>query len=342
MSNEQFIQEKPTAETLCLLRLKLLHQGYEPIAVRGKRPIIARWTEGPITLDRIIDEIGDFPDHTNTGLRTGRAVGIDIDLRDDEHSELIRREVETILGRTPLRRRGSKGMMLVYRMTDDPIAKIILTETVEPGEKGHPFVEFFGQGEQFVAFGQHPEGMAYRWLEPGYDPLTVPLNELTPVTTALLHRTRDAVGEALEGLGYRVRGRTETTHAGPPPVAGKPGDALDVTQLIMERLPGGRRTGSGYVNFPCPSCRCDDGRSGFRVLANGGFEFHCFHTGCEFNDTTGWQPPATYVGRRVIRLYELLGGDPADLRRRKASVLQGYQSLADMLAEFDPPVAEGE
>jgi hypothetical protein len=61
-------------------------------------------------------------------------VGIDIDLVNVEHAELIRREVEALAGRTPLRRRGSKGMMLVYQKSDDPIAKIKIIERVEPGE----------------------------------------------------------------------------------------------------------------------------------------------------------------------------------------------------------------
>jgi hypothetical protein len=345
MSNEQFVQEKrsktPTPETLCLFRLKLLEQGYEPIAIRGKETIIPGWPEGSITLDRIIEDIGDFPDHTNTGLRTGRTVGIDIDLRDDEHAELIRREVESILGRTPLRRRGSKGMMLVYRKADDPIGKIMLNQTVEPGEKGGSFVEIFGSGGQFVAYGKHPAGMDYRWLEPECDPLTIPLADLPPVTTALLRRTRDAVGEALEGLGYRVGGRTETTHAGPPPVAGRPGDAVDITALFLPLLPASRPSPSGYFNFPCPSCHCRDGRSGFQINASGGFRFKCQHTGCEFHDPTGWEPSSPYVGIRVIRLYELLGGDPGDLIRQKRPILQGYQSLAEMLAEFKSPDAEG-
>jgi hypothetical protein len=74
MPTKQILQEEP-AEYRCLLRLKLHNNDYEPIAIRGKETIIPRWTEGAITVDRIIREIVDFPDHTNTGLRTGAPWG---------------------------------------------------------------------------------------------------------------------------------------------------------------------------------------------------------------------------------------------------------------------------
>ena len=70
------------------------------------------------------------------------------------------------------------------------------------------------------------------------------------------------------------------------------------------------------------------------MLANGGFDYHCFHASCDYNQSTGWQPSSSsrHVGKRVIKLYRLLGGDPADLIPHKR--LPGYVSLAEMLADF--------
>ena len=60
-----------------------------------------------------------------------------------------------------------------------------------------------------------------------------------------------------------------------------------------------------------PSCRHSDYKSGFLFYSDG-FTFHCFHIGCEYNQSTGWSKD-TFVGRRVCELYELLGGNKEDL-----------------------------
>ena len=109
-----------------LLRNALLRNGYEPIPTIGKETRITGWASGEITEDRILNETRRYSHHANTGLRTGRLVGIDIDLVDREQAATLREVTETVLGRTPLRRFGSKGEMLLYRMVDEPIGKMTI------------------------------------------------------------------------------------------------------------------------------------------------------------------------------------------------------------------------
>ena len=43
-----------------------------------------------------------------------------------------------------------------------------------------------------------------------------------------------------------------------------------------------------------------------------GFYFRCFHSGCMFNNATGWSKGGM-IGRRLAELYSLMCGKPDDL-----------------------------
>src|SRR5258708_5435859 len=129
-------------DKLARFRLRLLQNGYEPIPIQGKRPRVEGWTTGDIDLERIVRETVFHLDHRSTGLRTGVLVGVDIDLHDDEHARVIQGVVEDTIGPTPFQRRGSKGAMLCYRKTDDPIGKIVIRDVVLK----KTLFEIFGQG----------------------------------------------------------------------------------------------------------------------------------------------------------------------------------------------------
>src|SRR5271170_2186222 len=87
---QDYVDENdPILEELAIARAILHRNGYEPIPARGKG--------------------GSKTAKLNTGLRCGRTVGVDNDLRNPEHADLVQEIVEHRLGATPLRRRGSKG-----------------------------------------------------------------------------------------------------------------------------------------------------------------------------------------------------------------------------------------
>src|SRR6202043_2696418 len=68
------------------LRLELRELGYEPIPTDGKIPHIDGWADGEMDAGRIRHLTFEHQDHTNTGLRTGRLVGVDVDIIDTEHA----------------------------------------------------------------------------------------------------------------------------------------------------------------------------------------------------------------------------------------------------------------
>lgn len=192
---------------------QLIDNGYEPIPIQGKAAVATAWQTGPITPDRMTALREVYPEARGTGLRTGRLAAIDIDVRDKAHTEAIVALADKVLGPTPLKRFGSKGLLLCYR-NDEPIRKIsILTDAAVPGEFADK-VEVLGTGLQFAAFGIHPDTeKPYEWIgTTDFDeiatPLNTPVDTLPNVTKANCEEFSTECARLLAGAGYsnpRVR-----------------------------------------------------------------------------------------------------------------------------------------
>lgn len=105
------------------------------------------------TTDNEVDVWGDWPE-AGIGIAAGRVIGIDIDVLD---SPVVAQQIEAlakrILGDTPAVRIGrAPKRLLVYRAAQ-PFA----------GFK-YPPIEVLGLGQQFIAYGIHPDtGQPYEW-----------------------------------------------------------------------------------------------------------------------------------------------------------------------------------
>ena len=146
---------------------QLLANGYEPVPIRpgSKVPGVSRWSAVTIDETRVEEWSGRFQDHA-VGLRTGSLVGLDIDLLDADLAHRIHGLASRRLGETLVRVGLWPKRLLLYR-------------TAEPGAKlAAPGVEVLGTGQQFVAFGVHPDtGQPYYWPN-GETPLEVPFDHL--------------------------------------------------------------------------------------------------------------------------------------------------------------------
>jgi hypothetical protein len=206
---------------------RLIANGYEPIAVIGKRPVELAWQKRPNTPEAIAAERAAYSDATNTGLRTGRLVGVDIDLwpldgwpldytGERDHTNYIKKLAVEVLGVTLVERRGSKGAMLCYR-SETPIPKIKVSAehpTLTQRDPKHPSrsipllasVEILGTGQQFVAYGKHPDtGKPYAWTNAAvaYEPLAMPWSALPEVTPGKLREFARRLAERFAELGYK-------------------------------------------------------------------------------------------------------------------------------------------
>ncbi|AZQ67642.1 hypothetical protein EF888_11165 [Silicimonas algicola] len=195
--------------------LELLELGYEPLPlVPGlKRPAPTRWTQVRIDTTQVLEWARRFHNH-GIGLRTGRLVGLDIDILDPELAHVIGHLARARLG-TTLLRVGLWPKRLLLNRTETPFPKCSAGK-----------VEWLGAGQQFVAFGRHPDsGRDYYWPD-GETPLGVPLEDLPLVSEAKAHAFL-AEAEALQPSQTDQRKASRAKGSRPEPDKGASGPTRD-------------------------------------------------------------------------------------------------------------------
>jgi putative DNA primase/helicase len=109
-----------------------------------------------------------------------------------------------ILGQTPLRRIGREPKMLLVYRVETPHDKLSTADLLfDDGSKAK--VEILAEGQQFVAFGIHPDTRApYYW--PEKSPLDIAASEVPLVALDLLQQFVMEAEEALRNAGGRTHG----------------------------------------------------------------------------------------------------------------------------------------
>jgi len=151
----------------------LFENGYEPLPLRPgqKVPAVSRWSQVGINADCLESWVRQHG-HCGIGLRTGRLVGLDIDILEPDQAHSVMQLACDRLGYTLMRVGRWPKRLLLYR-TETPFPKIV----VKP-------LEVLGAGQQFVGFGMHPDtDRSYDWPL-GETPLDVPLTDLPVVDHA--------------------------------------------------------------------------------------------------------------------------------------------------------------
>jgi hypothetical protein len=179
-----------TPEELTALRLQLKRNDYHPVPVygahvnvtsAGKRPIIEGWQTRCLGADEpAIREWSLNRAGTNTGVLCGDVVAVDIDVLDPELSEYLIARCKAHLGASSLLRIGRDPKTLFCYRVAVPIKKLQTPDLYFGGvtdRERKAKVEVLAEGQQFVAFGVHPETRApYRW--PERSPLDTPAGDL--------------------------------------------------------------------------------------------------------------------------------------------------------------------
>jgi putative DNA primase/helicase len=114
------------------------------------------------------------PAYMNTGILCDGLRAVDIDCDDPDVAARVRSLAVEMLGPAPIRTRSdSPRVLLLYCAAEGSPHK----QVVE-GQDGK--IEVLGHGQQFVAFGRHPDGDDYEW--PDDSPLTTSRDLLPTVT----------------------------------------------------------------------------------------------------------------------------------------------------------------
>ena len=157
---------------------KLIAHGYRPVPCVGKRVLETGWTK------REFCE-WDFTDRHNVGIKTGQGVAlVDIDVIDPEASAAI--TAEWLRRHKGAPQRTGLAPKTAFLVASDVARKIDLKLLALPkDDKGnHQKIEVLASGQQFVAYGIHPDTKEpYHWH--GLDPLDTFLGtkDALPVVT---------------------------------------------------------------------------------------------------------------------------------------------------------------
>jgi hypothetical protein len=171
-------ESSPLAE----LRRGLIANGYRPVPVNGKRPRIKGWPNLKMQEAQVDGYIRKYDDHTNTGIICGTIVAIDIDVPDPATAEkLIAHLMDAPAAmQAPCRTGKAPKCLFLFRAAVPSTKRSTGRYAINDQEC---LVEVLGVGQQFVAYGEHPDtGASYTWQNG--EPLTVPLATLPEIAAA--------------------------------------------------------------------------------------------------------------------------------------------------------------
>lgn len=187
--------------------LRLLEAGYQiiPIPHGRKGPVIDHWQRIDATADDVRVWAADGYANGNVGVLTKHTPAIDLDITDDA----VAREMEAWclehLGDAPVRIGRAPKRLLVFR-TDTPFRKLQATYVDPNGEKHK--VEVLGEGQQFVAYGTHPDTRKpYEWVS--LDELVeIDADALPLLTPEKAQAVLDQFAIVAKRHGWSLRGRS--------------------------------------------------------------------------------------------------------------------------------------
>ncbi len=262
------MNERQEMAPITALRIQLHAKGYDPIPLEGKRPLLPSWQRIPID-QQIITSWAGKRGWRNTGVRCGAVRAIDIDVLDADLSQLLAAECERIVGRNSLRRIGRAPKTLIPYFADDGAGPKLATPRFTLPDGTPAQVEILGAGNQFAAYGRHPDtGAEYEWQGGGLD--TTAATDLPRAKLADLQAFLDVAADLI-----RRHGGIE---------AARPSAAKNqAAKPLQARTPARASAGT---EWPAPSL--EDVARALRHVPNGGLDWAHWHSiGAAIYDALG-------------------------------------------------------
>lgn len=163
----------------------LVKAGYSVIPIRSasKAPAIDHWQSTKADVEQVLEWVNGKHRRAGIGIVTGEVCAIDIDVRDPVIADTLERWCLEHLGNAPIRIGQAPKRLLVYRRLT-PAGKV--SSAAYKDSRDEDFwakqqIEVLGLGQQFVAYGIHPDtDRPYHWID-DVSPLTVAVDGLSVV-----------------------------------------------------------------------------------------------------------------------------------------------------------------
>jgi hypothetical protein len=194
-------------EALNAERALLLDNGFTPTPCAGKRALLDGWASFHAPTVRQIEGWPKTHPHCqNTGLLTRLTPAFDIDILNEDAAQAVEDLTVRWFAKRGviIVRVGLPPKRCILFWTDAPFKKIAVT-FVNGGK-----LEMLGDGQQFVAFGIHPDTrQPYRW-DDDLSPLIVQRSELPYINEAEARELVQAEVKLLvDHFGYRLPPKPE-------------------------------------------------------------------------------------------------------------------------------------
>lgn len=227
---------------------ELLLKGWEvlPIAPGKKRPGVKGWSTLEITPAHVLGWAGRWPNH-GVGIRLGTPIngnsyliGIDVDVRDPEISEFCRSRILNFLGTENgiwMERIGMEPKTLIVARLDSklPPKKQMSTKYIDFLDREHR-IELLGSGQQFVAYGIHPDTkQPYRWVNEELQPTRIEPNQLALLKEKDVEALLGILDWAAKEYGMLEVQSKSKSHEGEGGFADYRPPKMDVTKEQIER-----------------------------------------------------------------------------------------------------------
>jgi len=131
----------------------LLDNGYELLPLHGKRPMVDDWSLIRVSQDHVDEWLKKYA-RKNVGIQTRYTPAVDVDVYDEEAANEMRDWMSDEFSDAPLRVGQAPKCLFLFR-TREPFKKMKVTYVDANGAK-HA-VEILGEGQQFAAYGIHPD-----------------------------------------------------------------------------------------------------------------------------------------------------------------------------------------
>ena len=174
----------------------LKQNGYTMTPTNGKRPFLDNWQR----TGNDDNWVTKYP-RSNVGIVLGtQLIGIDIDIDNEDLANKVVKSAIKTFGIAPQRVGNAPKVLLLYRLVGSTSKRVVKFE-LEGSER--PKVEVLANGQQFVAYGIHPDtGLDYVW-NTHIEPINMCVESLPEVSVDGLHAWLLALVDKLEKYGAK-------------------------------------------------------------------------------------------------------------------------------------------
>ena len=181
------------------LRKLLWQNGYCPVAVKSgqKAPEGLDWTKRARMTPPEAAVKQPHRQSLSTGILCDDVLGFDIDVADHALADAIEAVIFELIGAGPVRVRDGTGKRLIAYACSNQMKKRFVR-----GKLGA--VEVLAYGQQWLAYGTHPDGTEYRWRD-GQDLVRIPRSDLLTISEEAIGFVLDECAALIEGPSERER-----------------------------------------------------------------------------------------------------------------------------------------